>query len=375
MQYRKFGKLDYSTSILGFGCMRLPLNSEDIRDINEEESIKMIRYAIDNGLNYIDTAYPYHNGKSEELVGKALKEGYREKIKLATKMPVWLINTFEDYSKYLDEQLLRLDTEQIDFYLLHAINEERWTKLVELRVFDFLKQAINEGKIKHVGFSYHGDIKFLKTIIDAYDWSMCQLQYNYMEDKEWENEIKYIASKDIAVVVMEPLLGGKLTNSIPDDIHKLLNESPIKRSPAEWAFKWIYNQTEISLVLSGMSNFEQVKQNIAIANEGNVGCLYEKELDIIHTVKESYIKRMKIKCTECGYCMDTCPSKINIKGIFGLYNDVEIFDRLSYSKAIYSKIPQNHGTKNCIECGKCEKACPQMLPIIQLLKESHDVLK
>lgn len=378
MQYRKFGKLDFNVSTLGFGCMRFPLQSTegeaDATKIDEAQSIEMLRYSIDHGVNYIDTAYPYHGGMSEVLVGKALKDGYREKVKLTTKMPIWMIKSLEDCDKYLDEQLQRLDVEYVDFYLLHAMNKDRWNTVKQLGILDFIDKAIKEGKIKHVGFSFHEEIGFFREILDAYDWSLCQVQFNYMEDRQWIEEIQYAASKNIAVVVMEPLLGGKLAANQPAEIKAEFDKSAADRTAAEWALRWVLNYPEVTLLLSGMSSLEQVKENISIMDRAAVNNLSEEEVKVIDKVREIYEAKTKVKCTACSYCVP-CPQNILIPQIFGTYNEAAIYNVEEQAKGTYKRIMKvEKDAARCVECGECETKCPQKLSIMEQLKEAHQYL-
>ena len=239
MNYRQFGRLDWKTSALGFGCMRLP-NEGEHENIDEAEATRMIRYAIDHGVNYIDTAYPYHGGNSEPFVGRVLQDGYREKVRLATKLPCWKIEEREDFDTYLNEQLERLQTEHIDFYLLHALREASWHKLHDLGVLAWAEGAEADGRIGHLGFSFHDEYDVFQEIVDAYDWTFCQIQYNYMdlETQAGTRGLKYAASKGLAVVIMEPLLGGRLVDP-PEPVQEIWSEADQSRSPADWALQWM----------------------------------------------------------------------------------------------------------------------------------------
>lgn len=381
MEYRKFGDLGFEVSIFGLGCMRLPLEVQpdgttDPAKIDEQEAIKMIRYAIDNGVNYLDTAYPYHGGNSERLLAKALKDGYREKVKIATKLPVWLAESYEDFEKLLDEQLAKLEVEYIDFYLLHALSKDRWDKIKELGVLDFLDQAVAAGKIKYPGFSFHDELPVFKEIIDSYDWKMCQIQLNIL-DQDYQAGVegmRYAASKGIPVVIMEPLRGGRLAHNVPEDVKALWDQAETKRSPVEWAFRWLYNFPEITVILSGVSTMEQLKDNLEIFSKSAPNSMDEKELELVRKVKELYDSKIKVGCTGCNYCVP-CPSGVEIPRIFSIYNDYSIFGGAKEFKEMYKEL-MNEGkdASSCVECGQCESECPQHISIIDKLKEAHEVL-
>lgn len=377
MEYRQFGKCDFSVSTLGFGCMRLPVLNGDEGNINEDEAIGMIRYAIDSGVNYIDTAYPYHKKQSEILVGKALKDGYRERVKLATKLPCWLVKNYEDFNKYLNEQLEKLQTDYIDMYLLHALDRESWERMKALNVFKFLEEAVNSGKIKHPGFSFHDELPLFKEIVDAYDWDFCQIQYNFMDEnyQAGTEGLEYAASKGLAVVVMEPLRGGKLANTPPLEIQEIWNDADIKRTPVEWALKWILNRKEVTTLLSGMSTINQVTENIIIAGNSPANSLSENEMMLVKRVKERYGALTKVNCTGCSYCMP-CPSGVDIPRNFNIYNNAFIYNDIEGSKRIYNNLmPEDKRASACIECGKCEESCPQTISIREHLKDLHSILK
>ena len=264
MQYRTVPKNGDRLSVLGFGCMRLPLKG---KNIDEERAIKQIRYAIDNGVNYVDSAPPYHNGESEKLLGKALLDGYRKKVKIATKLTPFLLNKAEDMDKMLNMQLKKLQTDHIDYYLLHGLEEESWKKLLGFSALEFLEKARADGKIINMGFSFHGSLKTFKEIIDANDWMMCQILYNFLDEKlqAGTEGLKYAASKNLAVMVMEPLRGGTLTGRLPDEVKQLYDNAKIQRSPAEWGLRWVWNHPQVTVALSGMNDEKQVAENIKIA--------------------------------------------------------------------------------------------------------------
>jgi uncharacterized protein len=379
MLYRKFGKTNETVSSLGFGCMRLPLiPGGDATQIDEEQSIKLVHYAIDEGVNYIDTAYPYHGtgmggaGQSEPFVAKALKNGYREKVKLATKLPSWLIKTREDMDRYLNEQLERLDTDHIDFYLVHSLNASTWPNLKELGISEFLDQAIKDGRIKYAGFSFHDKIDLFKDIADYYDWSFCQIQYNYL-DEEFQagtEGLEYAAKKGMGITIMEPLRGGKLAGNLPEDVQNTFGQADIKRTPADWALRWIWNHPEVSVILSGMNTMDQVKENLKSASETEPNSLTAKETEIIDRVKAIFKERIKVNCTACSYCMP-CPKGVNIPGCFSAYNNYHMFG----DKEGYDWVAPAQKASNCVECGKCETHCPQGILIRQELKNVRAVFE
>ncbi|TJX65236.1 aldo/keto reductase [Soehngenia saccharolytica] len=374
MQYSYFTNDRLKVSQLGFGCMRFPILNGDQKAIDEEKAREMLIYAIENGVNYIDTAYPYHGGMSEKFVGKVLSEGYRDKVYLATKNPVWLANAKEDFMKYLDEQLDNLKTDHIDFYLLHSLDAERFDKIVDLEVFDFVKKAKDEGKIKYIGFSFHDEYEVFEKIVDSYDWDFCQIQLNYL-DRDYQaglKGLKYAKDKGLDVVVMEPVKGGKLAKA-PEKIKNVFSRANVDRSPAQWALKWVLDKEEVSVVLSGMTTLEQVKENIAVASENTK--LTPDEIKLIDEATKIYKDGFKVGCTACEYCMP-CPSGVNIPRVFELYNNVYVFDELDESKRMYQRLIENNmDASNCVECGSCEAVCPQHLSIIELLKEADKVLR
>ncbi len=375
MQYRKFGNLDFKVSALGFGAMRLPVvPGSDV--IDEAEAIKMIRHSIDQGVNYVDTAYPYHGGNSELVVGKALKDGYREKVKLASKSPTWLIKKPEDFDRLLDEQLGKLQTDSIDFYLLHALSRDSWKNVIlKHGILQRAEAAKKAGKIKHLGFSFHDEGPAFTEIMDGYDkWEFCQIQYNYLdiENQAGLKGLKYAASKGIAVVIMEPLLGGKLAN-VPKDVKAIFDENGKNHSAAYWALQWLWNQPEVGVVLSGMSNMQQVEENLAIADKSGVDVFGKAELDTVDRVIRKYAERAAIPCTACNYCMP-CPNNVNIPRNFSLYNTGIIHEDVAGAKNNYGNFEKTNRASECVQCKICEDKCPQKIPISEWLPKVHALL-
>ena len=373
MKYRRFGNLDWEVSVLGFGAMRLPIIGNDAAHINEHEAIKMIRHAIDHGINYLDTAYPYHEKHGEIVVGKALLNGYRQKVRLATKLPSWLVETPDDFDRFLDEQLVKLQTDHIDFYLLHALNATYWPKLRDWEVLKWAEGAISDGRIRYLGFSFHDDFEVFKDIVDAYDkWTFCQVQYNYM-DIEYQagtGGIQYATQKGLAVVIMEPLRGGQLTAKIPESVAVLWESAKAHRTPADWALQWIWNHSEVSVLLSGMSTMEQVIENLDSADRAGAGTLSKEELILIDKVREEYRRIAPIACTNCKYCMP-CPNGVEIATILEYYNNAIIYDNPRASRFLYGNLSDDKRADQCVECFECEEKCPQGIPISERLKEAH----
>lgn len=376
MRYRTFGRLDWKPSALGFGTMRLPVVGENPSDIDEGLAIDMLRTGIDGGVNYIDTAYPYHGGRSEVLVGKALQEGYRAKVHLATKMPSWLINSQADMTRYLEEQLQRLQTDHIDFYLLHALNAERWHNLQKNDVLEWARQRIREGRIGFLGFSFHDTSEVFHEIVDAYqDWTFCQIQYNFLDEEmqAGTDGLLYAASKGLGIVVMEPLRGGKLAVPNPE-ISALWNSASLRRTPAEWALDWVWNHPEVSLLLSGMSTPEQVRQNLDSADRSAAGMLSPDELRLISQVRDAYQALIRVPCTACNYCMP-CPNGVSIPDMFQLINEGSMFGNWNAQHKRYIKMKeQGSSAESCINCGLCEDKCPQHIAIRDALKEVAEEL-
>lgn len=373
MEYRSFGKVDFKVSALGFGCMRLPLAEAggDPANIDEAEAIRMIRHAVDSGVNYFDTAYFYHSGQSEILLGKALKDGYRERVMVATKLPVGRVKTTEDFDVILNEQLGKLGIEKIDFYLFHGLGKQSWEQVKKLNLLEKAEAAKKAGKIGHIGFSFHDNYEAFEEIINGYDgWEFCQIQYNYMDtaNQAGIKGLKLAGSKGIAVVSMEPLQGGKLANP-PEEIRKLIKDSGYQGTPADIAIKWLLDQPEISLVLSGMSTMEQLEQNLVSVENSHSGMLTEAEAKLIKEIGAAYMERNKnsVPCTGCNYCMP-CPQQVNIPHNFRTYNDSVMYGYSGEAKRRYTMFtrPEQRASA-CVSCRICEDKCPQKIAISELM--------
>ena len=375
MLYRKMPKNGDELSILGFGAMRLPTRSNG--SIDEEKATQMVRYAIDNGVNYVDTAWPYHMGQSEPFLACALADGYREKVKIATKMPQWMVKSYVDMDHFLNAQLQKLNTDHIDYYLVHSLVGSSWKTIRDLGVAEFLDRAKADGRIVNAGFSYHGSGEDFKDVVDGYDWDFCQIQYNFLDEniQAGTKGLEYAASRGLGVVIMEPLRGGNLADPVPSEVIDIWNEAEIKRSPVQWAFHWVWNHPEITIVLSGMSEPNQVEENLKAAEDGFANSLNNKELKLVEKVADKYRELMKINCTGCRYCMP-CPQGVDIPACFETYNNLFMFggkDRLMMMYAaklggILRGANRNFASQ-CVQCGQCLDLCPQNLPILGMLEK------
>ncbi len=376
MQYVPFGKFGFDVSRLGMGAMRMPTIQKDGKTVlDRPEAIALIRAAIDGGINYVDTAYGYHDGESEIVTGLALKDGYRERVTLTTKLPHWAIKEEEDLDVRLDEQLRKLDVPYLDFYIIHALGKDSFAKMQSLHYKEFLNRAIKDGRIRHTGFSFHDDAETFIKIIDDYDnWGLAQIQLNYLDDQHQAtvDGMRYAGKKGVPVVVMEPLRGGALATP-PADVTELITGHPSKRSPVEWAFAYVADFPEVVTILSGMSNLQQLNDNLAIFDRLTVGCMSEADKAFAKQLKEKYLARMPIGCTRCNYCQP-CPQDVKIPRIFSAYNNARMFDNDGEFRYHYRQLlEQNGDAARCVQCGACETACPQHIEIIDWLQKVHGV--
>lgn len=373
MQMISFPGTDVICSRLGLGCMRMPMKEVDGKSVcDEEKDIAMIRKAIDGGITYLDTAYVYHDQQSERILGLALRDGYRDKVTIATKLPCWMVKTHGDMEKLLDEELERLQTDHIDFYLLHALNKERIKEMKALNVYQFLDDMVAKGKIRYPSFSFHDDAEAFLEILNDYPWKMAQVQMNLLDTNAQATMegVRAAYQKGIGIVVMEPLRGGALAQT-PQSVKTLYDAFPVKRTPVEWAMRFLYDMPEVAVILSGMSNDEQVEQNIQTFNQAEMNCMDDAEHALIQNVEKAYTSRIKTGCTGCEYCQP-CPQGVKIPNIFKEYDTDFMFDNMPLFHERYAKTVQaKEGADQCIECGVCEGACPQHLPIIAYLKEIH----
>ena len=380
MRKKPFGRTGLELSILGFGCMRLPvIDPGDPQSIDRDKAEAMLRRAIDAGVNYVDTAWPYHApdraapGASEPFVARAIKGGYREKVNLATKLPTWLVETRADMDRFLDRQLERLEVSRIDFYLAHNLNSLVWPRMKELKLREFMAGAVRDGRIGWAGFSFHDNYGLFEEIVTGYDWDFTQIQYNYLDEnyQAGRRGVELAAGRGLGLIVMEPLRGGFLIRYIPDDIRKILSETRPDWSLADWAFRWLWNQPELGVVLSGMTEMPQVAENLSIADAA--GPMSEKEIAALDQAKDMFRKRIKVGCTGCGYCLP-CSQGVAISKVLAHYNDYYLMDAEEVrerTKFFFgAQMAPSEYPQNCIRCRECEKKCPQSLPLSEALAEA-----
>jgi len=373
MQYRTVPKTGDRLSLLGFGAMRLPTKG---RAIDEERATALIHAAFDAGVNYIDTAVPYHMGASEAFVGRVLAGKYRGQVKVATKLPPWTTHSRTDMDATLTAQCSRLQTRSIDYYLLHSLNREYWDKLLDLGVMDFLDTAEAGGRIQNAGFSFHGDLETFREIVDARDWTFCQIQYNILDEElqAGTEGLRYAAKNDLAVMVMEPLRGGMLANTVPPAAEACYNTAPVRRSPAAHALRWVMNHPEVTVVLSGMNDEGHLAENLHTARETLPNSLSPDEEAMMAGARDAWRQAMRVPCTGCGYCLP-CPYGVNIPECFNLWNNHSLREQRRGTKTEYAirlggalgNVPGNAGL--CQACGRCLTRCPQEIPIIDALRK------
>ena len=380
MRYRQLGKTGVDLSILGFGCMRLPTIGDKPEKIDYSQATELLHFAIDQGVNYVDTAYFYHaavfgqRGESEPFVGEALAGGWRKKVHLATKLPLFIVRQREQMDAFLTEQLERLKTDYFDFYLLHGLNGAMWDRMRDLGVREFMDKKKAEGTIRFPAFSFHGKAGDFIRICDEYDWAFAQIQYNYM-DRDFQagyTGLAYAADKGIGVVVMEPLKGGKLAQNLPSKMTSIFNVSPIKRSPAEWALRFVWNEPGVTSLLSGMNSMEQVVENIRTADDGIANSLGKNDLLMFASLQEAMKKGIKADCTACRYCMP-CAAGVDIPDVLAALNNAAVWNDQNPWATGYTVIGGKAG--KCTGCKACEEVCPQELPIASLMKEAVSVFK
>lgn len=380
MKYRVNSKNGDQLSILGFGCMRLPKKGSGI---DESRSIQMIHTAIEQGVNYFDTAYVYNNGKSESVLGEALlTNGYRNRVKIATKMPPFMVKKASDFDKIFDKELQRLQTNYIDYYLIHMLADvATWERLKALGILLWIAEKKEHGQIRNIGFSYHGGRQGFVELIDAYDWDFCQIQYNYLDEynQATKNGLHYATSKNIPVIIMEPLRGGKIINGLPKEVNEIWRAAKPARSAANWALRWVWNHPEALVVLSGMSTEEQLEENIIIGSEAEANALSDESLDLFRQAKEILARKIKVNCTACGYCLP-CPNGVDIPTCFSAYNEKYMnpsrMANLQYMLLTGASTAKPGYASLCIHCKKCEKHCPQSIPISDKMTEvSKDMEK
>ncbi|MBQ9325126.1 MAG: aldo/keto reductase [Clostridia bacterium] len=375
MKYRTMGKLGITASAFGLGCMRFNGAASGDSIIDEEKAIRLIRRAIDGGVTYLDTAYVYLDKTSETVLGKALRDGYREKVTIATKMPMEYVHDRAEMQSLLDSELKKLQTDHIDFYLMHGINLEKWEYFKKIGAREFFNDMKAEGRIRYKCFSFHGPYDEFERILNDWDWDMVQIQYNFMDvnNQAGTRGLQLAGEKGIPVVIMEGLLGGRLAKA-PENVQALYDAFPVKRSPVEWAFRWLCHHPEVSVVLSGCNEEEQIDENLRIFDTVEAGIMDEAECRLMDEVRAAYLSRTRIGCTACRYCMP-CPNGVNIPGIFSVWNNVSLYSiDPRYDWNLLQIREANSGADRCIGCGACEAACPQHLSIIDSLQSAWSQL-
>ena len=364
MEKRKLNE-NYTPSLLGFGCMRFPVNAEG--KIDRKEAEKMLDYAITHGVNYIDTAFPYHNQESEPFVGKVLKKYNRDSFYLTTKMPLWFVNSIEEAEAMFENQLQRLDVDYVDFYLLHALDKEKWEKTKRLGILEYLDKMKMDGRLRNLGFSFHDEYEVFEEIIQAYPWDFCQIQYNYVDREEQAGDKGYALAEKLGIplIIMEPIKGGSLA-VLPNDLADKLKQHAPNQSISSWALRWVASHSNVKVILSGMSTFDQVVDNVKTF--ANFKCLTIEEEALIEEIAHEIKARTMNGCTGCEYCMP-CPFGVNIPKNFRIWNDFSKYGNYAVTrKAYYEDLKCEEQSSMCKQCGKCEALCPQHIAIRDDLK-------
>jgi predicted aldo/keto reductase-like oxidoreductase len=382
MQYRDFGRLDFKPSALGFGAMRLPVlagadGKPDFKQIDYPAATAMLHRAIEGGVNYVDTAWMYHEDSCETWLGEALNGGYRERVKVATKMPVWHVKKPGDFDRILGVQLERLQTDSIDFYLLHSLDESHWKSVLEQDQLASAERALADGRIGHLGFSFHGTYDLFEEILAATDlWEFCQIQLNYMDEdySAGRRGLEFAAGKDLGVIAMEPIRGGALARNLPSQVEAVWARARVRRSPAEWALQWVWSMPEVSFVLSGMSTMQHVEEDLAFADRSRLGLLSADELALVARVRDLYRELSPIPCTSCRYCMP-CPQGVAIPDVFEMYNDAHMYDdRVRRQWAYTTFMDEAERADRCTACGECEDKCPQDIAVSRWMEKAQAFL-
>lgn len=369
MKYSHFDSIKMDASRFGLGCMRFNGPATEGNQADTKKAIKLIRQAIDGGVNYLDTAFVYLDKTSEKIVGKALLDGYRDKVTIATKMPIEFVHDRASMEALLNDELAKLQTDHVDYYLMHGINKEKWLRFKEIGADKFFTDMKAQGKIRYKCFSFHGEYDEFEYILKDYDWDMVQIQFNFMDE---ENQaglkgLKLAGEMGIPVVIMEPLLGGKLAKA-PSDVQKVYDSYPIKRSPSEWAFRYLADYPQIMTILSGCNEEAQIEENLKIFGDVQIGCMSDEEKELIKKVRDAYKARTKIGCTGCSYCMP-CPGGVDIPKTFAVWNECSLYEITAKQSWAYHELTEAGMTPDkCLQCGACEAACPQSLNIIESLQ-------
>jgi len=361
-------------SALGYGCMRLPVIDGDSRNIDEEKAHHLLHHAYEQGVNYYDTAWFYHGGNSERVLGRALTD-IREDVLVADKLPPGEINAPEDFDRVFNEQLERLQMEHVDFYMLHSLIGPWWDKLHDLGALDWLQGLLEDGRISYAGFSFHDHVDCFRRIIDAYDWDFCQIQYNYLDEKTQAGTegLHYAADRGIDVIVMEPIRGGALGQPLPEELEAERERLGIDWSPAQLALRWVFDHREVGTVLSGMNQNDHLEENLAVSSVSDPGCLTDDERALVDALREHMRQSIKVDCTNCRYCMP-CPQGVNIPRVFNMYNEMTISSPRRAQMGYQKMTNPDEWASHCVECGICEPKCPQHIPIMETLAAAHEAL-